>query len=409
MADEAMPGGPERLRIVQLETFGRGGLVHYSYNLACALAGRGHDVTLVTTASFELAGWPLPPTLRLLTPAGRLSRGIDGRWPAALATLARKGEALVDAVRVAAAVRRLRPDVVHLHSTNPSAIVYLTLLRRLGVPVVTTAHVVTAHERTRIQDAVSRRIHAAGALVIAHSAFDRGRLVEEFALDPARVAVVPHGEYGFFARDAAPADRVAARHGLGLAEDDEVALFFGYIREYKGLDVLLDAWPSVVALRPRARLVIAGDPGRLGPSRRTELEDRARRLGAVARFGYVPFEQVAPYFAAADLLVMPYRRVSQSGVLFLALATGLPVVATSVGGLPEVLRDGENALLVPPESPEALAGAVARALGAPALRDRLSRGGRELADRHSWTSIAERTEALYRAVLDRHAADGPTA
>src|SRR5918993_2708879 len=113
MADEAMPGGPERLRIVQLETLGRGGLVHYSYNLACALAGRGHDVTLVTTESFELAGWPLPPTLRLLTPAGRLSRGIDGRWPAALATLARKGEALVDAVRVAAAVRRLRPDVVH--------------------------------------------------------------------------------------------------------------------------------------------------------------------------------------------------------------------------------------------------------------------------------------------------------
>ena len=123
----------------------------------------------------------------------------------------------------------------------------------------------------------------------------------------------------------------------------------------------------------------------------------------------MPFEQVAPYFAAADLLVMPYRRVSQSGVLFLALATGLPVVATSVGGLPEVLRDGENALLVPPESPEALAGAVARALGAPALRDRLSRGGRELADRHSWTSIAERTEALYRAVLDRHASHGTTA
>lgn len=399
-----MRGRPGRLRIVQIEPFGRGGLAHYACNLACALAGRGHDVTLVTAASYELAGRPRPSTMRLLTPAGRLSRRTDRQQPGALLRLLGKAEAVVDAVRVATTVRRLRPDVVHFHSTNSSALIYLTLLERLGVPVVTTAHVVTAHERTRIQDAISRRIHARGALVIAHSEFDRGRLVKEFSADPARVAVVPHGEYGFFESDAAPADPVVARRDLGLAADDEVALFFGYIREYKGLDVLLEAWPSVVALRPRARLVIAGDPGRLGPSRCAELEGWARRLGAVTRFGYVPFENVASYFAAADLLVMPYRRVSQSGVLFLALATGLPVVATSVGGLPEILRDGENALLVPPESPEALANAVARALGAPALRDQLAREGRELAGRHSWPSIAERTEALYGAVVDRRRA-----
>jgi glycosyltransferase involved in cell wall biosynthesis len=406
MADEAMPGG-SRLRIVQLEPFGRGGLTHYAYNLSRALAGREHEVTLVTGASYELAGRPLPPTMHTLTPLGHLSRALSGRWPSRLGGLVRKVEAAVDAARVAAVVRRLQPDVVHLHSTNASAIAYVTLLERLGVPVVVTAHVVTAHERNAMKDALSRRIHAAGDLVIAHSAFDRGRLVEEFAVDPSRVAVVPHGEYGFFGNEAPPADRVSARRAMGLATDDEVALFFGYIREYKGLDVLLDAWPAVTAVRPRARLVIAGDPARLAPSRRTELEGWARRVGAIARFQYVPFEDVVRYFAAADLLVMPYRHVSQSGVLFLALAAGLPVVATHVGGLPELLRDGEHALLVPPESPVALAGAIARALGDAALRDRLSRAGRRLADDHSWPSIAERTEALYRGVLDRRGAGTP--
>ncbi len=84
------------------------------------------------------------------------------------------------------------------------------------------------------------------------------------------------------------------------------------------------------------------------PARRRELEAAAARVGAIHRFAYIPFEDVPRYFAAADVLVLPYRHVSQSGVLFLALALGLPVVATRVGALPEVVRDGESALLVAP-------------------------------------------------------------
>ncbi len=178
-----------------------------------------------------------------------------------------------------------------------------------------------------------------------------------------------------------------------------MALFFGYIREYKGLDLLLEAWEAVRDSRPGARLVVAGDPVRLAPERREELEAWAVRLGAVARFEYIPFSDVARYFAAADVLVMPYRHISQSGVLYLALSLGVPVVATRVGALPEMLRDGDSAVLVPLESPSALAEALIRVLGDPGLRDRLAEGGRRVAKEHSWPSIAERTERAFVRLL----------
>ncbi len=389
------------MRILEIETFGRGGLTHYAYNLSSALAERGHRVTLVTAAAYELEDRPPPEGVRVVKTVGRAGLRLGGRVPAFAGALLRKAEAVFDAVAVTALARRLRPDVIHLHCTNAVALLYLWNLQRLGRPVVATAHVVTPHERIRFQEAIYRRIHRLGSLIIAHSEFDRRRLQEEFGVEPGRVAVIPHGEYGFFERHE-PADRQEARRRLGLGREDEVALFFGYVREYKGLDVLLEAWPAVAETRPAARLVVAGDPVRLGPERRAELERRAERLGAVHRFGYVPFADVGRYFAAADVLAMPYRHVSQSGVLYLALALGVPVVATRVGALPEMLRHGDSALLVPPESPGELARALIRALGDPGRRERLARGGRRIAREHSWPAIAEQTERAFARLVSRH-------
>jgi glycosyltransferase involved in cell wall biosynthesis len=388
------------MRILQIETFGRGGLIHYTYNLSGALAERGHEVTLMTTAAYELEGRSLPANLRLVKAIGHITKRVEGALPAFAASFARKIEAVVDAGAAAAFARRLRPDVIHLHCTNPILFVYLMLLRLLGVPLVATAHVVTPHERIPFQQAVYRRIHRMSHLIIAHSDFDRKRLLEEFGVDPDRVMVIPHGEYGFFESGGDLHNRHTARRSLGLEPQDEVALFFGYIREYKGLDVLLEAWPTVVDARPAARLLVAGDPVRLDPARRDELEAWATRLGVVHQFDYIPFSDVARYFRAADVLVMPYRHISQSGVLFLALSLGLPVVATRVGALPELLRDGDSALLVPPESPSALANALIRMLGDSELRERLARSGRRVADRHSWPSIAERTESAFESLVE---------
>ena len=399
MAD-ANGGLAERpLRILEIESFGSGGLSHYAHNLSCALARRGHDVTLITAAGYELEGRLRPAGFRVVGLIGRAARRGRSWLPARVLGWVRKVEALVDAFVVTGVVLWRRPNVVHLHSTNQIALAYLILLRAIGAPVVVTAHVVTAHERSRLQDAIHRWIHRLSPLVIAHSEFDRARLVAECEVVPGRVVVIPHGDYGFFARESGSADRAQARRELGLAADAETALFFGYIREYKGLDLLLAAWPDVAAARPRARLVVAGDPVRLDINRRRELEAAATRVGAVHRFAYIPFDEVTRYFAAADVLVLPYRHVSQSGVLFLALALGLPVIATRVGALPELLRDHESALLVAPESTGELAAAVTRALGDPDLRSRLAAGGRRVAAQYAWPAIAASTESAFASSL----------
>ena len=384
------------MRIFEIETFGRGGLTHYAFNLSSALAERGHEVTLITAAAYELDGRSVPPGLAIVKVLGRWGAKLGSRGPGFLRRALARLEALADALRVAVRVRRERPDVAHLHSTNPAALAYLTALRWTGVPLVATAHVVTPHERIPLQTPVYRRIHRTPDLVIAHSQADGRRLEDEFALAQESVEVIPHGEYGFFERGGRTVDRREARRRLGLAEAEEVVLFFGYIREYKGLDLLLDAWPAIQQRRAAARMLIAGDPVRLSSARRQELEEQAEALGAVHRFAYIPFADVATYFAAADLLVMPYRSISQSGVLYLALSVGLPVVATRVGALPELLYHGESALLVPPECPGELAEALTAALGDPELLQRLARGGRRLAREHSWPAIAETTEAAFR-------------
>lgn len=389
------------MHILEIETFGRGGLAHYAYNLTLALAERGHELTLLTSVAYELEDKDeLPAQVRVEKVIGRLTHGGRSGLPGFVMNVLRKVEAIYDAYAVAALVRRLRPDVIHLHCTNQIALLYLKRLKKLRRHLVLTAHVVTPHEPIPFQDAIFRRIHQQADLVVAHSRHDRQRLVDEFAIATEKVVVIPHGEYGFFERGDDALDRRSARRSLNLDEQDEVALFFGYIREYKGLDLLFEAWPEIKRARPTAQLVVAGDPVQLSSERRAELQQWATRLGAISHFGYVPFSEVSRYFGAADVLILPYRHISQSGVLFLAFSLGVPVLATRVGALNEMLQDGENALMVNPDAPAELAQATIRLLSDATLRKGLAAGGRQLAREHSWQSIAERTERAFMKLRD---------
>jgi len=200
---------------------------------------------------------------------------------------------------------------------------------------------------------------------------------------------VAHPLYAQF--DAGRWTRETARERLGLA--GEVVLFFGYIRRYKGLDTLLEAWREVRARRPAATLVVAGEPYEdVAPYRR--LAEAAGGEPAVRMLDrYIPDEEVEALFKAADVAVLPYRSVTQSGVTHVAYALGVPVITTDVGGLAETVRPGETGLVVPPENPPALAGAIVeyfeRGLG-PTFRQ----GVAAFAAAHSWDALARETLAL---------------
>jgi glycosyltransferase involved in cell wall biosynthesis len=163
--------------------------------------------------------------------------------------------------------------------------------------------------------------------------------------------------------------RDEARRRLGLTGN--VALFFGHIRPFKGLDIALDAWRR---LKSNVTLVVAGEPwwnASYPPQQNVRFDLR-----------FIPDSEIANYFAAADVVLAPYRSEAQSGVALTAFHFARPVIATSVGGLPEII-DGRNGILVPPENPEALARAVDEFF---TTRDRpaMERAAAESARRYSW-------------------------
>ena len=199
---------------------------------------------------------------------------------------------------------------------------------------------------------------------------------------------VPHPLYAQF--DRGRYSRESARAKLGL--DGEVAVFFGYVRRYKGLDLLLEAWPRVRQRRP-VTLVVAGE----------FYEDAAPYRALAAAAGgepmvrlmdhYLPDDEVEALFKAADVVVLPYRSATQSGVTHVAYALGVPVIITDVGGLGETVRGEETGLVVPPENPEALADAVVRFF-ADDLGPKLRAGVEAIRRTHSWDVLADQVVAL---------------
>jgi len=176
-----------------------------------------------------------------------------------------------------------------------------------------------------------------------------------------------------------------AKRDLGL-EGRSVALFFGHVRPFKGLDIALRAWPEVKA---DVTLLVAGEAWW---NSEEEYRTLARDTRVVFEFRYIPDAEIATYFAAADVVLAPYRIEAQSGVALAAFHFARPVIATRVGGLPEII-DGANGILVPPEDPAALARAVDEFFTA---RDRASmeRAAEATARKHSWPEYANVFRAL---------------
>lgn len=187
-------------------------------------------------------------------------------------------------------------------------------------------------------------------------------------------------------RNGQYASRKAARVRLGLHERDKIILCFGHIKRNKGLEYLLPAFAGVASREPRARLLVIGKPLRVSTEpifrhiRELGIEDRV-----VFRPELIPEDEVESYFSAADVVVLPYTQLYQSAVLSLACSMGKPIVATTVGNIPEVLVDGDSGYLVPPHNAGLLQQALADALSEPAQAQRRGRRGRERArHKYSW-------------------------
>jgi len=243
--------------------------------------------------------------------------------------------------------------------------------------------------------------------ILANSDYTAG-LLRGIGVEPARIEVVAGGvDARHFARPAQ--GREAARHALGLAPDDPVLLTVCRLVAKKGVEVLLGALAALLPAHPRLKLLVVGD----GAKRRA-YEARAAQLGlahAVRFAGRVPYEQVAPWFWASDVFVLASYESRHAGgkvrdvetmgrVLCEANAAGLPLVATTSGGIPSVVRDGVNGLLVPPGDAPALARAIDHLLGQPLQAQAMSGQGLWRAQHEfDWAMVLARHERALEQAL----------
>ncbi|HVS14502.1 MAG TPA: glycosyltransferase family 4 protein [Thermoanaerobaculia bacterium] len=413
------------MRIALVEPAGRGGLIHYAYQLGRALAAAGAEVTLVTDRCYELDHLPQPfdlhKVLRLWDPKPAGSR--SGSSPAVWRKLRRAGRAVAyyrEWGRLVRHLRRLHPDVVQLGDVRFAAdVLPVSLLARSGFSLADVCHNLRPlalggrsaglFSSGGVSRRLFRQIYRRFTVVFAHGEDTRRRLIAMHGLDPRRVVAIPHGNELLFAELADPTrTSPSLREELGLGVEEPVVLLFGTLARYKGVDLALEAHARLLRRCPDARLVVVGFP--LAGFDVEEHRRLAQRLGVgdatrlVPR--YVPSEEVAAWMELAAVALFPYRDVSQSGALQVALSFGVPTVATAVGGLSEAVRQGVTGLLVPPADPEALAAALEALLTDRELASRLgSRAAAESRSRYGWDRVAARVLDAYDGLLAPPAAE----
>lgn len=372
----------------------------YDVNLGLELVERGWDVEWVTS-KHQFDEMPAAGSVRVREAFfGRLGRPPFDRLAALrqMRHLRRATKMLSYPLELAAFHRTLsemKPGIIHVQwALLPHLDAALwRRWRQRGWLVVYTAHDPEPLTGSLFQvlPRWTANLCAAADRVIVHGRAARQEL-EKRGVGPERVEVLPPG-----APTMRPLlDRQAARMTLSLNPRSPVALFFGYIKKYKGLHILLESLPRVRASLGEVTLLVAGE---LMESR-WHYRRLIRQLGLEREVrwiaGYVP-ERLAPvYFAAADLVAVPYLEASSSAVLLSAYAYQRPVVATAVGGTPELVEDGVTGLLVPPGDPTALALAISRVLADPQMAASMGARGRQMAERRfAWREIARLTEDLY--------------
>jgi glycosyltransferase involved in cell wall biosynthesis len=287
-------------------------------------------------------------------------------------------------------IRRHRPDLVHLHSRRGADVWGALAARLAGVPCVLSRRVDNPEPRWLV--AVKYRLHGH---VIAISEGIRQVLLAE-GLAPERVSCVRS------ALDAtpylAPCDRAGLRRELALPEDALLLAMVAQLIPRKGHRYLLDALPEVLSRHPEVHVLVFGR----GPLEETLRQEVARR-GLSERVRFMGFRtDLVRWLGGLDILVHPADMEGLGIALLQAAAAGLPIIASRAGGMPEVVHDGENGLLIPPGNVPALAAAMLRLLDDPGLRRRLGEAGRVLVLREfSVDAMCEGNLAVYHRLLER--------
>lgn len=369
----------------------------YDYSLCDALGRSGCAVNLVRS-EFMHTPWQTSTSFQVWNHFYQRSHALPpNRTRGPLWKLGKLAEHMLGMSRLVTECGKRRPDIIHFQWLPVPMIDrrYLPKLARIA-PLVLTLHNTTAFHGSLVQG-LHQKIgfrsifqHLSGLIV--HTEFSKRTVIERGWIPAEKVHVVPHGVLDYY--------RSLPSLPSPAPSEEKRVLFFGAIEPYKGVDLLIRAFAALPpCLQATTRLCIAGKPGMdvsglRGLSRSLGIE---HRITWILRF--VSEEEVPELFRSATLVVLPYRKIDQSGVLMTAIAFDKPIVAARVGGLAETIQDAVHGRLFPPGDVPALTAALADILGQPERQRDMENAVRELRGSVSWEHSAGRTIEVYTRLL----------
>ena len=292
-------------------------------------------------------------------------------------------------------VRKIEPDIVHSHSISfhNAGLPAFLIKKILKIPYVAYGRgsdVYLSSFEKSFKKAVLKNSDATIALT------NDMKIAMQTIYDKS-ISVIPNGCDPTKFENLSKRD---LRDKLKIKEDEKVMIFVGRLHPIKGLQYLIEAMKIIYKKYPKSRLLIVGDR-----EDRNNLENLVKKLNLnkyVTFIGMVPNEAVPEYMVAADVFVLPSLSEGFPTVIVEAMASGIPIVATKVGGVPEIIKDGENGFLVEPMNSEEIAEKVLLLLNNDELRKRISEKNKEEVKKYNWESIAEKLEEIYFGIISDH-------
>lgn len=394
---------PKRTRIALLTG---GGDRHYAFGLATALVAEEVEVDFIGGDEVDSSEMHNSPGLNFFNLRRDVRRGAN--------TLTKAWRTVDYYARLLLYAAVAKPKVFHILWNNRfeyfDRSILMLYYRMLGKYIVLTAHNVNAAARdggdTKLNRLTLKMQYKLASHIFVHTEKMRDELVEKFHVRKNAVTII---EYGI--NNALPDTDLspeAAKTRLGIHASERTVLFFGNIAPYKGVEYLISAFEEV-ASEPGSiyRLIVAGRPKK-GCQRYVEqieraLDKRENQSRTISRLELIPDEDVELYFKAADVLVLPYVHIFQSGVLFLGYSFGLPAIVTDVGSLRESIVEGLTGLVCRPNDAADLACAIRRYFSS-SLYASLNSRRQEIKDymrkRHSWAAVSADTRAIYSSLVE---------
>jgi D-inositol-3-phosphate glycosyltransferase len=390
---------PEKASEISVTLLTGGGDRPYVYGLATELISKHALVDLIGSDHVDYPEFHANPRMNFLN-----LRGDQSPNASLLNKITRVIKYYVRLIRYAVTAK---PKIFHILWNNKFELFDRTLLiifyKLLAKKIVLTVHNVNAGRRDSKDTFVNRlslRVqYRLADHIFVHTKKMKSELMEEFCVPQTRVTVIPFGINNSVPNTSLTSSE--ARQKLGIRPDEKTILFFGNINPYKGLEYIVAAFQQLVSRHADYRLFIVGRPNNcesywasVREASRVEVEKGRITI----RADYVPDEETEVYFKAADVFVLPYRHIYQSGVLFLGYSFGLPVIAADVGALKDEIVEGKTGFVFKPEDPVDLAAAIGRYFSSDLFANlsRRRRGIRDFAlEQHSWDEVGRLTMNVY--------------